>query len=57
MDGKVNMSLHYTGYKEEAFYSKGDEALAQVVQRDGGCPIPGDIPVQAEQSAEPLTEL
>ena len=56
MDGKVNMSLHYTGYKEEAFYSKGDEALAQVVQRDGGCPIPGDTQGQAGWGSEQLIQ-
>jgi len=25
------------------FYSKGSEALEQVAQRGGECPIPGDI--------------
>jgi len=29
------------------FYSKGGEALAQVAQRGGGCPVLGDIQVQA----------
>ena len=28
-------------YKEKNFYDKGGEALAQVAQRFGGCPIPG----------------
>ena len=28
-------------------YTKGGEALAQVAQRGGGCPIPGDTPGQA----------
>jgi len=23
------------------FYNKGSEALAQIAQKDGGCPIPG----------------
>jgi len=31
------------GYKEEVFYSKGRVVLAQVAQRGGGCPVPGDI--------------
>jgi len=31
------------GYKESVFYSKGDEALEQIDQRGGGCPILGDI--------------
>jgi len=35
------------GHKEEVFYTKGSEALAQVAQRRGGCPIPGDSPGQA----------
>lgn len=30
-------------YKEEVFYNKGDETLAQVAQRHGGCPSPGSI--------------
>ena len=29
----------YTGYKEEVFHNEGGEALAQVDQRDGGCPL------------------
>ncbi len=35
------------GCKEEVFYNKGGEALAQVAQRGGGCPIPGDSQGQA----------
>jgi len=34
-------------YKEEVFYSKGDEAVAEVAQRGGKCPVPGDIQGQA----------
>ena len=30
------------GWIEEPFYNKGGEALAQVSQRCGGCPIPED---------------
>ena len=41
-----------SGYKEEVFYSEGGEALAQVAQRAGGCPIPRDIQSQAEQGSE-----
>jgi len=33
----------WTGYKEEVYYSQGGEALAQVAQRSGGCPIPRGI--------------
>ena len=36
-----------TRYKEEAFYSMGGEALAEVAQRRGGCLIPGDTQGQA----------
>jgi len=32
---------------EEVFYNKGDEALAQVAWRGGGCPISGDMKGQA----------
>lgn len=30
-------------YNEEIFYDESGKALAQVSQRSGGCPIPGDI--------------
>jgi len=47
----------YTEYKEEFFYSKSGEALAQVAQRGGRCPIPGDTQDQAGQGSEHLMEL
>ena len=47
----------WTGYKEDVFYSKGCEALTQVAQRGGGCPIPGDIQGQAGGALSTLTEL
>jgi len=43
--------------KKFFFYSVGDEALQQVAQRDGGCPITGDIQGQVRQDSEHLTEL
>ena len=46
-----------TGYKEEVFYSKGGEALAQVAQRGARCPIPGYTEVQAERGSEHLMGL
>ena len=39
------------------FYNKGSEALAQVVQRGGGHPIPGDTQGQAGRGSEHLMEL
>ena len=30
-------------YKEKVFYSEQGEALIQVAQRYGGCPVPGDF--------------
>jgi len=39
------------------FSSKGGEALAQVAQRGGGCPIPGDTRGQAGWGSEHLIEL
>ena len=42
---------------EEVFYTRGGEALAQVVQRGGGCPIPGDIQDQDGKSSEHLMKL
>jgi len=41
-----------TGYKEEIFYREGGEALAQVAQRGGRCPIPGNIPGQVGRGSE-----
>jgi len=46
-----------TEYKEEVFYSKGGEALDQVSQGGGGCPIPGDVQSQAGGTLSNLTEL
>ena len=43
--------------KEKVFYSKRGEALAQVAQRGGRCPIPGDAQDQADQGSEHLFEL
>ena len=34
-------------YKEKVSYSEGGEALEWVVQRCGGCPIPGDFQDEA----------
>ena len=39
------------------FYAKGDEALAQVAQKVGGCPVPGYIQSQAGRGSEHLKEL
>ena len=36
------------------FYSEGGEALGQVAQRCGGCPIPGDIHDQDGQGSGQL---
>ena len=38
-----------TGYKEKVFYCKYGEALEQVAQRGGGCPISEDTQSQAGQ--------
>ena len=42
------------GCKEEVFYNKGSEALAQVAQRGGGCPTFGDGQSQAGWGSEQL---
>jgi len=34
------------------FYSEGGEALEQVGQRCGGCPVPGDVQGQAGSGSE-----
>ena len=34
------------------FYDEGGEALDQVAQRGGRCPIPGNIPGQVRQGSE-----
>ena len=44
-------------YKEKVFYSESGEALAQVAQRGGGCPIPKDTQHQARWGSEHLMEL
>jgi len=39
-----------------SFYTKSGEALAQVAQRGGGCPIPGETQGQAGWGSEDLME-
>ena len=51
-EGKIQ-----TGYKEEDFYSKGGEALAQVAQRGAGCPVLEDIQGQAGWGSEHQIQL
>ena len=41
---------------QKLFYNQGGEALAQVAQRGGGCPIPGDIQGQAGWGSEQSDE-
>lgn len=43
--------------RKKLFCDKGIEALAQVAQRGGRCPIPGDTQDQAGQGSEHLMEL
>jgi len=40
------------GYKEKAFHSDGGKALEQVLQRCGGCLVPGDFQGQAGPVSE-----
>ena len=42
----------YTGYKEEILYCEGGEALTQVAQESGGCPLPGSVQGQAGRGFE-----
>ena len=37
--GRKTLGKIQTGYKKNIFYDNGSEALEQVVQRCGGCPI------------------
>jgi len=37
---------------ETRFYNNGGEALEQIAQRGGGCPVPGDIQGQAGSGSE-----
>ena len=39
-------------YKEEIFYHEGGETLAQVTQRGGRWPIPGNIQGQVARGSE-----
>lgn len=33
---------HFTlDIRKKLFYNEGDETLAEIAQKDGGCPIPG----------------
>ena len=41
-----------TRSKEEMFYDEGGETLAQVAQRGGRCPIPGNIQGQVGRGSE-----
>ena len=43
--------------KRKLFYNKGGEALAQVAQRAGGCPMAGDNQGQGGWGPEHLMEL
>ena len=43
--------------KEKNFYDKGGEALAQVAQRGGGCPIPAHTQRSGWMGSEHLMEL
>ena len=45
------------GIRKKFFYCKIGEALAQVAQRGGGCPIHGDTQGQAGWDSEQLMEL
>jgi len=47
-----SFKLKEGGYKEEMFYNEGGETLAQVAQRGGRCPIPGNIQGQVGWGSE-----
>jgi len=46
-----------TRFEKVFFYNRGCEAVAQVTQRGGRCPIPGDTQGQAGWGSEHLIEL
>ena len=52
-----NKKRDLIGYKEEGYYNQGSDAVAQVTQRGGGCPIPGDIQGQPGRGSEHLIYL
>ena len=59
---KVFLGRHYVAVgsgkiQERVFYSKGGEAVVQVAQRGGGCPLLGDSQGQAGWGSENLMEL
>jgi len=43
--------------RKVSFHNKGDETLAQVAQRGGRYPIPGNIQGQVGRGSEQLIEL
>jgi len=46
-EGRFRLDIRKT-----LFHNEGGEALAQVAQRGGGCPIPGNIQGQAGRGSE-----
>ena len=50
--GRKTLGKIQTGYKKNIFYDNGSEALEQVSQRGGACPVPGDIQGQAGRDSE-----
>jgi len=50
-DGRFKLGIR------KFFYGKNSEALAQVVQKGGGCPIAENTQGQAHQGSEQLMEL
>ena len=53
-EGKFRLDIRFFIF---FFFSKSNEALAQVAQRCSGCPVPGDTQGQAGQGSENLIEL
>ena len=43
--------------RKTVFYDKSSEAVAQVAQRGGGCPVPGDTQGEAGPGSEHLMGL
>ena len=47
-----SFNLKEDRYKEEILHCEGGETPAEVAQRGGRCPIPGNIPGQVERGSE-----
>lgn len=49
-DFKLKVGKFRLDITKKVFFNEGEEALEQVAQRDGRCPIPGNIQVRLDRT-------